>query len=112
LTGKLVVGVALENEFDSLDLDIGMYDAFDLQTHYFRTYTPSYGKKIKEKLGLRSLSYHYFGIDIQRKGSMHDCVTDALYFVRLFLEIYCKMSQPPFEKDGNQIGTNEIEHLK
>jgi hypothetical protein len=89
-----------------------MYKTFDLQTHYYRTYTPTYGNKITEKLGLRSLCYHYFGIDIQPEGVVHDCVTDALYSVRLFLEIYCKISPPPFEKDANVIGTNEIQHLK
>jgi len=112
LDGKLIVGVELEEDFNSMDLEIGHFKVFDLQWYYYRlTYSINH-KPIIEKLGIRSLCMHFFNVDMQGDDKPHDCCIDAQYSVRLFLEVYCKISPAPETKDCNLEGTNFIEHFK
>jgi len=111
LTGKLVVGVALEPDFNSFDdIPFGMYKTFDLQWYYYRLSFSKYHKRIEDGIGLCDLVSHFFKVDMQPEGKQHDAEVDAEWTVRLFLEVYCEMKPSPASK-GNSYGYDGVPRL-
>lgn len=111
LKDKLIVAIELEQDFNSMDLIVGLYDTFDLQKHFYRLSYSTRGKRIEEKLSLRSLVWHYFNVDMQPQGEIHTPTNDAKWTMRIFLECYCKVDPLPLTKDCNYDGTNFIQHF-
>lgn len=109
LRGKLVIGIGIENDFQSLGIPFGDFDCFDMQSHWFRkTWSPNF-KPIVEPLGLRSLCKYFFKIDIQPECIPHEDAVDACWTMYLFKEAYAK--QMPLERESSD-PTNEIQHYK
>lgn len=111
MDGKLIVGVNVIGDFNSLELPIKGRKVFDLQWHWYHETKSSRGRSIKEPLGLRSLCHFYFDEDVQPVDVIHDPAHDAYQTMRLFREIYVKIDPDPIEKN-NPESSNNIPHFK
>ena len=84
LKDKVVVGSGCEADFRCLDLVISNYDVFNLGDHWnkWAGQTTKLGQKVYQDIGLRSLYYHYFDVDLHQ--GVHSAEIDALATMELF----------------------------
>ena len=106
MNNKLVIGVDLENDFNSLGLPMSDYSTFDLQWYFYK-----FEDNILSKLGLRSLCKHYFNIDMQQDAMIHSEIVDATWTIRLFRDVYVLIKPEP-DSMYNPNPCNWIEHFK
>lgn len=102
---KLVIGLAMEQDFTSLGLRKIDFNTFDLQQHYFKIVrtdrkgnaivNPQYGK-----LGLGPLVQHYYGVAIHGEQT-HTAEEDAEWTMKVFLEQYCPLQRPSKDEMEN-----------
>lgn len=82
---KLLITCGGIHDYSAIGLNMGDYDVFDLQTHWFRTKLNDYGVEIREPHSLRSLVKYYFKEDVQ--AGTHTSLEDAINTMKLF-EVY------------------------
>ncbi|CAG7824337.1 unnamed protein product [Allacma fusca] len=77
-------------DFKCLDLNPDKYQKFDLSQFFYKIhYNPNYKGKTINDIGLRSLVFHFYNVDIQ-SGS-HSALVDAEYTMKIFMEQYTKL---------------------
>jgi hypothetical protein len=69
------------------------------------------GNPKPEDLGLRSLCWHFFSVDMQPGNKIHDPQVDAEWTMKLFTDVYMQLSQEPETKTSAN-PTNEIQHFQ
>lgn len=77
----LIVGCNINCDFKALE--IFHENIFDLHSFFYEFNKLKTGT---QPISLRRLVYKFFDIDIQRNS--HDCITDAIYSVKIFEEIF------------------------
>lgn len=97
LTGKLVVTYAGSTDLLSLELNPGDFDHLDLSNFFMRPKPNKMGQDYGEKIGLRTLCYHYFNKDIQE--GIHSPTVDAKATIQLFMEVYTKIPEVHQNRD-------------
>jgi len=97
LKGKLVIGCALSNDFESLDLAFGEYsqDAFDLQWHYYDLSYSTEGNPIIERWALRRMCAELLQREVQ-KSAIRNASEDAQDTMAVFRDV--TISSEPTEK--------------
>ena len=100
IDGKLVIGVALANDFDSLGIPFGEFsaDCFDLQWHYYNTFISPYQKQVTESWSLKRMTKELLGIDTQL--GTHSATEDAATTMAVFRDHYVKIRPKPVEKSN------------
>jgi len=97
-SNPLIVGCNLRSDFGVLNIEYK--NIFDLHSFF---YEYNQFKTGTQPISLRRLVFKFYGIDIQQIS--HDCITDALYTLRIYNEIYLKwknisekfsLKNPPF----------------
>jgi hypothetical protein len=111
MDGKLIIGIKLLDDSESLDLAMGDFDTFDLNSHWWRNSWNRDGVLVREDLGLRSLCKYYFLFDMQSDHLPHSDYVDAVWTMRLFRDVYVKI-KPELVTRINEEPSNEIEHFK
>ncbi|CAG7734050.1 unnamed protein product [Allacma fusca] len=113
LTGKLAITIAGEGDFGCLDLDVGMFETFDIHDHWQQWSGDfnRYGQKNYQRISLKRLIKYYYGEDIQ--DGIHSAETDACSTMKLFREKYLsiKSTQLNSKLHDNFDEFNEIPKL-
>lgn len=86
LSNKLVLTYSGATDFESLSLNAGDFDHYDLAEYYKRPKLNKYGEDVGEKISLRSLCAHFFQDDIQ--SGTHSPFKDARATMKLFRKVY------------------------
>jgi len=101
-SNPLIIGCNINSDFKALE--IFHENIFDLHSFFYEFNKLKTGT---QPISLRRLVYKFFDIDIQRNS--HDCITDALYSVKIYEEIFLNwetvrkiffLEFPPFACDS------------
>lgn len=95
--GKLIITCGGIHDYSAIGLNMGDYDVFDLQSHWFRTKLNEYGAEIREPHSLRSLMEFYLKENVQTGN--HTSLEDAVNTMKLF-EVYKRVK---LEDDSDNI---------
>jgi hypothetical protein len=83
LSNPLIIGCNIKSDFKSLE--IFHENTFDLHSFFYEYNNQKTGT---QPISLRRLVFKFFKIDIQKNS--HDCISDALYSVKIYEEIFLK----------------------
>jgi hypothetical protein len=110
ITGKLVITIGGDRDFESLGLNRFDFEIFDLQDHFCVVKTNEKGVEIREPHSLRSLSTYYLGYNPQ--ANVHNSATDAIATMQLF-KVYCqqKKKDDPLNVDSRSNRSVNYNHV-
>jgi len=100
-SNPLIIGCNISSDFKSLGISYN--NVFDLHSFFYEKNKSQTGI---QPISLRRIVYKFYKIDIQKKS--HDCINDALYTVKIYVEIYLKwikisklygLDFPPFNQE-------------
>lgn len=99
-------------DFLSLDIPPSTVNFWNLQQHWTKQngqYT-KLGEKVMQGIGLRSLYYHYFNVDLH--AGQHSAEKDALATMKLFREVYVKIKTTDLDSRTHKNVNDEFSIIK
>jgi len=94
LKERVVVTAAGTGDFSSLGQNIGDFDTFDIQNHWFTEKFAPGGVLVREPMCLKKIIAHYFpDYPFQVPGRTHDPSEDAIAVMKLFMEVYIEIKK-------------------